>query len=142
MVGMPEASLERKSLPIYYFTTSTGEVLKFQIQGGDALKEYFTGQLLNPNLVRASRKKELEYFDGTEVRKLRGVEEARRRWVKPPITVRWVDVSKVDGHFPNVRSRLVARQGRQAGEEAICATTTSFEALCSVISLAAIDLPG
>ena len=43
---------------------------------------------------------------------------------------------------PNVRSRLVARQIRQAGEEAIFAHTPPLEALRTVISLAATDMPG
>ena len=68
--------------------------------------------------------------------------EARRITGRPPITVRWVDVNKGDNEQPNIRSRLVARQIRQAGEEAIFAPTPPLEALRSVISLAATDCPG
>ena len=67
--------------------------------------------------------------------------EARRVTWKPPITVRWVDVNKGDNTCPNVRSRLVARQIRQAGEDAIFAPTPPLEALRSVLSMAATDFP-
>ena len=58
------------------------------------------------------------------------------------MTVRWVDVNKGDDVNPNVRSRLVARQIRQAGEEAIFAPTPPLEALRSVLSMATTDFPG
>ena len=53
----------------------------------------------------------------------------------------WVDVSKGDDVNPNIRSRLVARQIRQAGEKAIFAPTPRLEALRSILSMAATDLP-
>ena len=68
--------------------------------------------------------------------------EARRVTGKPPITVRWVDVNKGDNENPNIRSRLVARQIRQAGEDAISAPTPPLEALRSILSLATTDFPG
>ena len=68
--------------------------------------------------------------------------EARRVTGKPPITVRWVDVNKGDNTNPNVRSRLVARQIRQAGEDAIFAPTPPLETLRSILSLAMTDFPG
>ena len=58
------------------------------------------------------------------------------------MTVRWVDVNKRDDPNPNVRSHLVARRIRQAGEEAMFAPTPPLEALRSIISMAATDLPG
>ena len=68
--------------------------------------------------------------------------EARRVTGNPPITVRWVDVNKGDNTTPNVRSRLVARQIRQAGEDAIFAPTPPLESLRSILSLAMTDFPG
>ena len=68
--------------------------------------------------------------------------EVRRVTGKPPITVRWVDVNKGDNQCPNIRSRLVARQIRQAGEDAIFAPTPPLEALRSVLSLATTDFEG
>ena len=68
--------------------------------------------------------------------------ECRQVTGKPPVTVRWVDVSKGDDVNPNARLRLVARRIRQAGEEAIFAPTPPLEALRIIISVAATDLPG
>ena len=68
--------------------------------------------------------------------------ESRRVTGKPPVTVRWVDVNKGDNMNPNVRSRLVARQIRQAGEDAIFAPTPPLEALRSILSMATTDFPG
>ena len=73
---------------------------------------------------------------------LKPVAESRNRTGRPPISVRWVDVNKGDDVHPNIRSRLVARQIRQAGEEVIFAPTPPLEALRTVISLAATDLEG
>ena len=78
-----------------------------------------TGQLLNSELVRPARAKELEYVGGKDMLELRPIEECRRHTGKPPVTVRWVDVNKGDDVNPNIMSRLVARQIGQAVEEAI-----------------------
>ena len=68
--------------------------------------------------------------------------EVRRVTGKFPIAVRWVDVNKGDNTNPNVRSRLVPHQIRQAGEDAIIAPTPSLEALRSIMSMAMTDFPG
>ena len=85
---------------------------------------------------------ELEYFDGKLVWEKKPMIEARRVTGKPPVTVRWVDVNKGDNLNPNVRSRLVARQMRQAGEDAIFAPTPPLEALRSILAIATTDFPG
>ena len=86
-------------------------------------KDDLTGQILDPVLVRAARKKELDFFEAKGVWVKRAMDEARRKTGKPPIAIRWVDVSKGDDVEPIVRSRLVARQIRQPGEEAIFVPT-------------------
>ena len=43
---------------------------------------------------------------------------------------------------PNIRNRLVARQIRQADEDAIFAPTPPLEALRSILSIATTDFPG
>ena len=73
---------------------------------------------------------------------LRSIEECRRHTSKPPVTVRWVDVNKGEDVNPNIRSRFVACQIRQAGEEAIFAPTPPLEALRQIISLAATNMSG
>ena len=64
---------------------------------------------LPPELVKIARKQELDSFDSQVFWEKRPIAEARRVTGKPPITVRWVDVSKGDNTCLNVRSRLVAR---------------------------------
>ena len=51
-------------------------------------------------------------------------------------------MNKGDNANPNVRSRLVARQIRQAGEDAIFAPTPPLEALRTILSIATTDFPG
>ena len=68
------------------------------------------------------------------------MEEARRRTGKPPITVRWVDINKGDELEPSIRSRLVARQIRQPGEETIFAPTPPLEFFRTMVSLASTDM--
>ena len=74
--------------------------------------------------------KELDYFGAKKVWEKRPLGEARRMTGKPPISVRWVDVNKGDNQVPNIRSRLVARQIRQAGEDAIFYASKRYEILC------------
>ena len=84
----------------------------------------------------------MEYFEAKRVWEKRPVAEAKRRMGRPPISVRWVDVNKGDNQNPNIISRLVARQIRQAGEDAVFAPTPPLEALCSIIFIATTDFPG
>ena len=49
--------------------------------------------------------------------------EARAQMGRAPISVRWVEVNKGDDRSPNIRSRLVAREIRTAGQDTISAPT-------------------
>ena len=91
--------------------------------------------------MKIARAKELDYFEAKVVWDKRMIGEARRVTGKPPITVRWVDVNNGDNANPNIRSRPVARQIRQAGEDFIFAPTPSLEVLRSILSMAAPDFP-
>ena len=51
--------------------------------------------------------------------------------------MRWVDTNKGDDDEPNCRSRLVAKDIRKRGEDAICAPTPPLESLRAVLSLVA-----
>ena len=99
-----------------------------------------TGQPLDPDLVREARKQELEYFSSKGVWHVRPRAEAFAKMGKAPITVKWIDVNKGDDENPKYRSRLVAREIRKIGEDAIFAPTPPLESLRTVISLAATDL--
>ena len=101
-----------------------------------------TGTPLDGELVRAAIQKELDYFETKGVWKLEPVANARKLTGKEPISVRWVNTNKGDDIVPNVRARLVAREMKNAGDEAIFAPTPPLEALRTVLSLAVTQLPG
>ena len=67
----------------------------------------------------------------------RTIKECWDKTGRPPVTVRWVETNKGDDVNPNIRSRLVARQIRPAGQEAVFAPTPPLEALRMVISMGA-----
>ncbi len=117
----------------------------FAVSDASARLQYrdaVSGQPLEPALVRAARKKELEYFDHKQVWRKRPRAEALAKTGKRPISVRWIDVNKGDDDAPNYRSRLVAREIRKPGEDPIFAPTPPLESLRTVISLAATDITG
>ena len=100
------------------------DVMKVQREDGqEAFFDDVTGQPLDPILVREARKRELEYFKTKEVWQLEQIETARKFTGRRPISVRWVDVNKGDDQEPNIRSRLVAREIRSPGTEAVFAPT-------------------
>ena len=105
-------------------------------------KDTITGQELNPVLVRAARKKEMDYFASKGVWALRPRSECLEKTGRRPVTVKWVDVNKGDDDEPNYRSRLVAREIRLPGEDPIFAPTPPLESVRMVLSLAATNLPG
>ena len=127
---------------LFSFENSSGEVLKVRLDGGEEYRDDLTGQLLDPVLVREARAKEMEYVRSKGLWVKRPTGECFEKTGRPPVTVRWVDANKGDDKCPNIRSRLVARQIRGPGQEAVFAPTPPLEALRTVLSLAATDLPG
>ena len=117
-------------------------ILDVEIDGGTVYRDDLTGQVLESKLFRAARQKELDFFESKDVWSLKAFEEALRRTGKRLVTVRWVDVNKGDDINPNIRSRLVARQILQPGQEAICSPTPPLESLRTILSLAATDITG
>ena len=101
-----------------------------------------TGNALPEDLCRAARATELEYFKSKEVWTARRISEALKRTGRPPITVRWVEVNKGDDLNPKIRSRLVAREIRMHGQDAIFAPTPPLGSLRMVLSHASTQLPG
>ena len=114
----------------------------FKVVENQEFRDALTGQLLQPDLVKAARRRELEYFAAKSVWRKVPRGDAQRYQGKPPITVKWVDVNKGDDESPNYRSRLVAREVRQAWESSIFSPTPPLESLRSILSLAATDIPG
>ena len=126
---------------VYRLKDKNGSIMNVQIGSEVGYRDDLSGQILDPDLVRIARAKELEYFEAKVVWEKRIMGEVRRVTGKPPITVRWVDVNKGDNVNPNIRSRLVARQICQAGEDAIVAPTPPLEVLRSILSMATMDFP-
>ena len=118
---------------VYRLKDKHGAILNVQIGSEVVYRDDLIGPILDP---------ELEYLEANVVWEKRMMGEARRVTGKPPITVRWVDVNKGDNVNPNIRSRLVARQSRRPGEDAIFAPTPQLEALRSSLSMATTDFPG
>ena len=144
-IGLLESGMEKSevlpTLPVYQ-VEAKGEMYNIEVDGENVYRDDLTGQPLDPHLVREARKKELEFFAAKKVWTKRPVAEAKKRTGKSPISVRWVDVNKGDDVSPNIRSRLVARQIRQPGEETIFAPTPPLESLRTIISIAATDIEG
>ena len=121
---------------------SAGNVMKLSISSDEKFVDNLTGHPLDPALCRAARKKEMDFVREKGLWLKRSVKECWERTRRPPVTVRWVETNKGDDVNPNIRSRLVARQIRGPGEDATFAPTPPLEALRTVLSLAATDLPG
>ena len=69
LVGMLEACPDEvpATMNCFSFTCSDGRVLNVQTENAQIFKDDLTGQLLDPTLVAAARKKGLECFDGKDV---------------------------------------------------------------------------
>ena len=119
------------------------ETMLAKSDGGKAVyRDALTGQPLRPELVREARKAELAYFLSKNVWTKVAREEAYAKHGKAPITIKWIDVNKGDDERPQYRSRFVAREVRRKGEASIFAPTPPLEALRTILSMAATNLPG
>ena len=76
-VSMLQAGQEREEIPAraccYNLTSSSGHVLKVQVDNDKTFRDDLTGQLLVPALVAEARKKELQYFEGKEMWDLKSI---------------------------------------------------------------------
>jgi hypothetical protein len=129
-----DRKLEAKAEKLLYVKIAKSDEEEF--------KDSVTGQMLDADLVREARRKELEYFEAMKVWLRKPREDSFKHMGKPPISVRWIDVNKGDDSNPGYRSRLVAREIRRFGEEPIFAPTPPLESLRTILSFAATDLPG
>ena len=129
--GHPE--LSRRRSQFYELLLSTSR--------HDRYVDDLTGLPLDPESCKA-RRKELDYFSSKEVWALRKISECRSRTGGPPSSIRWVETNQGDDQCPNIRSRLVAREMRMAGEEAVFAPTPPLETLRMVLSHAMTNFKG
>ena len=115
--------------------------LRFDILD-DRFVDATKGLPLDESLCRAVRKKKSDDFSNKGVLEVRTVNEARTTMGRARISVRWVEVNKGDDQTPNIRSRLVAREIRTAGQDAIFAQTPPLESLRMVLSMATTKFEG
>ena len=66
----------------------------------DRFIDDLTGLPLPPDLCRAARQKEVDYFESKGVSSVRSVNAARRVMGRSPISVRWVEANKGNDEKP------------------------------------------
>ena len=98
-----------------------------------------SGGELVPELVRAARKSEIDYFRSMGVYDKVPEKECWDFTGCAPISVRWVDINKGDSLCPNYRSRLVAREFNTSDRPEWYAATPPSETLRIILSKLASD---
>ena len=93
-----------------------------------------SGEALDPSLVRAARKEEIQYFKSMKVYDKVDTMECWEATGKGPIAVRWVDINKGDRSNPNYRSRLVAKEYKTEERPEWFAATPPGECLKILLS--------
>ena len=97
-VGLMQAGQEREAMAVmsvqvapeivddkvYRLKDKNGSIMNVQITSEVIYRDDLTGQVLDPDLVRKARAKELEYFEAKVVWEKRKMGEARRVTGKPP----------------------------------------------------------
>ena len=84
---------------------SYGLMFKLQVDNEEVLLDNLTGRRLDPALVKAARKLEMDYVKSEGLWLKQPTEECFERTGTSPVSVRWVDMSKEDNKSPNVGSR-------------------------------------
>ena len=102
------------------------QIRKLRGENEEVFMDDLTGQRLDPTLVKAARKLEMDYVKAKGLRLKRPTKECFERAGRPPVTVRWVGTNKGDDKSPNIRSRLVARQICGPGQQAMFAPCTGL----------------
>ena len=138
--GVAENVVQARSVARHQVQYGQNRDIVAAIHNRNAFVDDLTGLPLSSELCRAARQKEISYFRAKGVWELRPVSEARAKMGRRPISVRWVETNKGDDDNPNIRSRLVAREIRAPGEDAIFAPTPPLESLRMIVSMAATTL--
>ena len=102
-------------------------IFEVKIDDDTIYRDNLTGRVLDPSLVSVARKKKLDLLEAKGVWVKKGIDEGRTKTGKQIITVSRADVNNGDHFESNARSRLVAREIGQLGEEAIFAPTPPLE---------------
>ena len=93
-----------------------------------------SGQELDPKLMMAARKEEIQYFRQMGVYEKVSIQECWKETGKAPIPVRWADINKGDTAKPNYRSRLVAKEFNTGPCPELYAATPPSECLRIMLS--------
>ena len=96
--------------------------------GWEAVDDVHGGPL-PPDLVKAARRREVDYLRGRKVYEYASIREARRRSHRGPLRLKWIDTNKGTFQKPNVRTRYVAREIANGVQDDIFAPTPSLQAL-------------
>ena len=96
--------------------------------GGNYAWDDVSNSSLDPEMVKAARKEELEEYRKYGVYKKVPIERAWKEIGRGPIGVRWVDINKGDEVHPEYRSRLVAQEIKTDKREDLFAATPPLEA--------------
>ena len=122
VVGLQRPEESMTDIELLKICQADGDTIELNVaEQEERFTDAITGQVLKPDLVRAARREEMEYFAAEGVWTRRPRAECFERTGKRPVTVKWVDVNKGDDESPNYRSRLVAREIRLPGEDPILA---------------------
>ena len=83
--------------------------------------------MLDPTLVKAARKDEIQGAEDMKVWQKVCRDEAFAVTGRAPVGTRWVDTDKGDGGAPKVRSRLVAQELRRQSDFSLFVATPPIE---------------
>ena len=89
-------------------------------------------------MVQKGRMEDIDYFHQKEVYEKISRAEAKKRGIKV-VKVRWIDINKGDEKVPKYRSRLVAKEFKEKGQDSenLFAGTHPLEAMKALVSEAA-----
>ena len=87
--------------------------------------------------VKVARQEEVEYVREKQFYTKVPVSECMKETGEPPISVRWIDITKGDQEHPNYRSRLVAREFNTRKRQDFFPAIFPLEAPKTVISMTA-----
>ena len=110
-----------------------------EIDSDEEFIDDVSGLPLDPVMVRAARKEEIDVFRQHQVYSKVSIDEAWSKTNKAPIGVRWIDINKGDRLNPEYRSRLVAKEIKRDNREDMFAATPPLEAKKALFSLAATE---
>ena len=96
-----------------------------------ATRDEYTGEVLDPVLVRQGKEEELKYFRSKRVWRVVPRSRAAGHRI---LGTRWVCTNKGDDRRPDVRCRFVAQEGKTYQSEEFLAAIPSIETLRMILT--------